>query len=166
MSLHSDLLAQARYLVSREPRRPKQASLRRAVSAAYYAVFHLLTSEASKGFAKDDGLQAIINRAFTHREMNTVSKAFAGGHVPKKLDSVTGRIPVPPQLSGVAQAFADLQQARHEADYNLAKSFTRSEALALISQADQAFRDWATVRKTDWARVYLACFMLWDKWEK
>ena len=38
MSLHQDLLAQARHLLRKEPRRPKQASLRRAVSAAYYAL--------------------------------------------------------------------------------------------------------------------------------
>jgi hypothetical protein len=47
MSLHADLLAQARRLVSQDPRRPRQASLRRAISTAYYALFHLLISEAS-----------------------------------------------------------------------------------------------------------------------
>lgn len=48
MSLHGDLLAQARSLLRREPRRPKQASLRRAVSTAYYALFHLLIHEATR----------------------------------------------------------------------------------------------------------------------
>jgi hypothetical protein len=47
MSLPADLLAQARRLVSLDPRRPRQASLRRAISTAYYALFHLLISEAS-----------------------------------------------------------------------------------------------------------------------
>jgi len=37
MSLHADLLAQAEYLAKKEPKRPRQASLRRAISAAYYA---------------------------------------------------------------------------------------------------------------------------------
>ena len=46
MTLARDLLEQATYLSQREKTRPKQASLRRAVSAAYYAVFHLLNSEA------------------------------------------------------------------------------------------------------------------------
>src|SRR5687767_10606362 len=36
MSLHDDLRRQAWHLATREPRRPVQASLRRAVSAAYY----------------------------------------------------------------------------------------------------------------------------------
>jgi uncharacterized protein (UPF0332 family) len=46
MALAEDLLEQARHLAKREPKRPKQASLRRAVSAAYYSLFHLLVSSA------------------------------------------------------------------------------------------------------------------------
>jgi uncharacterized protein (UPF0332 family) len=48
MSLHNDFLEQARFLAMREARRPKQASLRRAVSTAYYALFHLLASEVAE----------------------------------------------------------------------------------------------------------------------
>ena len=39
MSLHGDLLVQARHLALVEPRRPRQASLRRAISASYFARF-------------------------------------------------------------------------------------------------------------------------------
>ena len=46
MRLPEGLLEQAQHLVKREPKRPKQASLRRAVSTAYYGLFHLLISEA------------------------------------------------------------------------------------------------------------------------
>ena len=45
-----DLLDQADHLAAVESGRPKQASLRRAVSAAYYALFHLLAGEASERF--------------------------------------------------------------------------------------------------------------------
>jgi len=47
MSLARDLLEQAQHLSRREPRRPRQASLRRAISAAYYAMFHLMVQEAT-----------------------------------------------------------------------------------------------------------------------
>ncbi len=46
MAYPDDLLEQAQHLAQREPKRPKQASLRRAISSAYYALFHLLISEA------------------------------------------------------------------------------------------------------------------------
>jgi hypothetical protein len=44
--VHEDLLEQAVRLAMLDVRRPKQANLRRAVSSAYYAVFHLLVDEA------------------------------------------------------------------------------------------------------------------------
>ena len=40
MSLHVDLLRQARLLATKEPRKPLQASLRRGVSAAYLQDWH------------------------------------------------------------------------------------------------------------------------------
>jgi hypothetical protein len=52
MSFPNDLLEQARHLANREPKRPKQASLRRAVSTAYYALFHLLGIETAKNWKR------------------------------------------------------------------------------------------------------------------
>ena len=46
MAFADDLLEQAYHLANRESGDPKQASLRRAVSTAYYALFHLLIDEA------------------------------------------------------------------------------------------------------------------------
>jgi uncharacterized protein (UPF0332 family) len=46
MSFAHDLLEQAEHLVNRDGATPKQASPRRAVSTAYYALFHLLIDEA------------------------------------------------------------------------------------------------------------------------
>ncbi len=46
--MHKDLLEQAERLAMLEIKKPKQASLRRAISAAYYAMFHLLVDEACR----------------------------------------------------------------------------------------------------------------------
>jgi hypothetical protein len=51
-SLHDQLLAQAWLLAKKEPKRPLQASLRRAVSAAYYAVFHLLVDAGGRSLTE------------------------------------------------------------------------------------------------------------------
>jgi uncharacterized protein (UPF0332 family) len=166
MTLHAHLLAQARSLATREPRRPKQATLRRAISSAYYALFHLLVSEASRRFAQEDELWQRLNRVYSHSKMNAVSKEFANGSWPKAFNPVKGKFPIPQELKDVAQAFVDLQQARQNADYDLTKRFSRDDALDLVEQAEQAFRDWALVRQTDLARIYLGCFLLWDEWDK
>jgi hypothetical protein len=83
MSLHDDLLEQAVHLAKIDARRPKQASLRRAVSASYYALFHLLTSEASALYATDFGLAARINRTHNHVEMKKASSLIANDKLPK-----------------------------------------------------------------------------------
>src|SRR5689334_17096903 len=122
MSLHGDLLAQARILVSHEPRRPRQASLRRAVSASYYALFHLLIHEATRMLISGgslDSLRTLVARAFVHTTMNEACRAFAATQLPPAVAAVVSG-PVPGDLREVAQAFVDLQEARYEADYDLA----------------------------------------------
>ena len=54
MALADQLLKQAVLLVLKEPKHPTEASLRRAVSTAYYVVFHLLIEEACSNWARKD----------------------------------------------------------------------------------------------------------------
>lgn len=166
MSLHQDLLDLARLLARHEPRRPKQSSLRRAVSTAYYAVFHLLVSEASGLFVRDEQLKATLNRVYTHAEMAKVAKAFSTGNLPKRLGQSSVLPHISPDLKTTARAFVELQQARHEADYDTARAFTRDDTLTIIDLAAQAFEAWARVKKEDCSRLFLASFLTWDRWDK
>ncbi len=165
MSLHDDLLEHASRLATLDPRRPKQVTLRRAVSAAYYALFHLLTSAASRLYARDSRLLARINRTYSHADLKKVSTFFANDKLPKALQSTRGGYLTPPELRSVATLFAKLQQARHEADYELTQRLSRQDALRCVAWAREAFADWESVKKTDDARLYLACFLLWKRWD-
>jgi hypothetical protein len=168
MSLHDDLLEQSKHLLGREPRRPKQASLRRAISSAYYSLFHLLTYEACKVFVDDDTTIKMLVRSYDHGKMSKVSRSFAKGDLPGKLRPLKGslfgsaRQPTVDRLKSIAQAFVDLQDARHLADYDLTIRFARPEAKALVDLADSAFSDWNLIRKDDLARIYLSCFLVFD----
>jgi hypothetical protein len=164
-SLHEDLLAQAQQLAQLDVRRPKQANLRRAVSSAYYAVFHLLTSQTSALYAVEPGLAARINRTLNHADMKKASTMIANNNLPKAVQPPGGVYTAPADLKTVANAFLSLQQARHEADYDLSQSLRRHEVLAHVQLARQAFEAWERVRKTDDARLYLASFLLWKRWE-
>ena len=158
MSLHGDLLRQARQLAIREPRRPRQASLRRGVSTSYYALFHLLVNEASRLLVSGPDrteLRHCLRRAFGHSNMKTVARQFAQKSPSPKLVPGLNGVLLQPELCRVAASFVDLQQARHEADYDTSRRFTRQEALALIEQAEQAFGDWHFVRGTLPADVFL-----------
>ncbi|HZU99195.1 MAG TPA: hypothetical protein VFF73_20985 [Planctomycetota bacterium] len=152
--MHEDLLEQARHLATRDKKgKPKQANLRRAVSSAYYAMFHLLVAEATKHLLRNTmaKYRSRLARAFTHKAMKVASKWFTEGGTIKGLGPVT----VPPDLKAVAQAVLDLQQARHEADYNLHEPLTRTEALEFVEKAEQAQKAWKRVRKDDVSDLYL-----------
>jgi uncharacterized protein (UPF0332 family) len=165
VSIHKDLLEQAKHLVYRETNRPKQASLRRAVSAAYYALFHLLVSEATK-LIRPARIRVHVRRLYEHGSMRSVCKTWALGSV-ANLPTQSAAIatsPIEPDLRAVAAAFVDLQEARHRADYDLTQLFTRSDSIQLVSRADSAFSDWKAVRSSDNASAFLAALLFERRW--
>lgn len=171
MSLPGELLDQAEMLVKREPKNPKQASLRRAVSAAYYALFHLLAEAAARQFADlcgrgDSGTVWRVTRTFSHMDMKKVSDQFATSMLPAELQRPSEKYQSPGDLKLVAVAFGSLYQARMEADYNTGEPVTRPEAQKQIEKAKEAFAAWERVKESADARTYLACFSLWETWNK
>jgi hypothetical protein len=126
----------------------------------------MLTSATSALFASEAGLASRIGRTLNHAEMKKVSVMVAHGRLPKAVQPPVGSYQVPADLGLVADAFVALQQARHEADYEVSASFTRQEAISYIESARQAFEAWDRAKKTDDARMYLACFLLWKRWDE
>ena len=166
MTLHTDLLEQARHLVRRDAKRPKQVNLRRAVSSAYYALFHLLVADGAKG-VRPAAVRDHVRRLYEHGAMKSVCKAWAVG-MPTNLPASTGTMvsaPIEPQLTDVASAFVRLQNARHAADYDLTRTFNRLYSISLLGSAEQAFRDWAAVRTTPNAGVFLAALLFEKQWK-
>ena len=166
MSLPRDLLAQARLLATKESSRPKQARLRRAVSAAYYALFHLLVSDAVRRLLAGSDREALRNclsRAFDHAVMKRVARQFAQRGLSPKLEPGLNGIPLQEEIVRVAAAFVDLRQHRHEADYDMGRSFTRLEVLSLINDAERAFVDWRKVRQSLQADTFLVGLLAFEK---
>lgn len=73
MAYHDDLLQEAFDLVERNPGNAKQADLRRAASAAYFALFHLLISEAVAHWNMDRSRESLA-RMFDHKIMVKASE--------------------------------------------------------------------------------------------
>ena len=144
MPFPEDLLEQASHLARRDRNRPKQASLRRAISTAYYALFHLLVSEAV-GYWKLKGQRPALARAFDHGKMKHASNGC------KSAD---------PNLQKVADAFVELQQARHLADYDGGKIWTRVESIYHINLAKYAFSSWGRIRDQGPAQDYLLSMLV------
>ena len=107
-----------------------------------------------------------IGRTLNHVEMKRASVMITHGKLPRSVHPPAGNYPIPADLQLVADAFVVLQQARHEADYEVSATFTRHEAISSVESVRQAFKAWDRVRKTDEARFYLACFLLWKRWDE
>ena len=120
MSFADDLLEQSFHLSNRDVGKPKQASLRRAVSTAYYALFHLLIDESVSARAVERQ-RSVLARTFDHGKMKSVCEST--------LKTATGGGRTPPELVTVAQNFIRLQDWRHAADYNNAMHWSHTDAI-------------------------------------
>ena len=115
MSLHHDLLEQARQFATRERTRPKQSSLRRSVSASYYALFHLLLDTAARRLVSGNDRQAlrhVLRRAFSHASMKKTAAGYtsgAGGGA-EALRPGLNNLQLQPELMRVAAMFRYLQE--------------------------------------------------------
>ena len=149
MTFAEELLKQAFLLLNKESKNPTQASLRRSVSTAYYALFHLLIQEACNNWVRTD-TRDFLARAFNHRTMKDAST---------RAENATYDASVSPQvvakLRSVARAFRELQFSRHLADYSIATKWDRSKAVAKLNQAKTAFSDWKSIRNDYVAQKYL-----------
>lgn len=151
MSLPNDLLELSGYLSRRERSKPKQSSLRRSISTAYYALFHFIIQEACKQmFGGSDAsrfVRSVAARAFEHGHMKDCCKHFASGNVKK--------FPVAPVgatnqlIKDISRTFNLLQEARHKADYDTFRNVTRSEATTSHNLALQAIGQMQRLKDVD-----------------
>lgn len=134
------LLEQADRLVAAPPAGPpRQVDLRRAISSAYYALFHLtLTALADEvvGTAHRNTLRyALVHRGVDHRAIKDLCLALSKSPPPTKYAAFA-----PAGLFGrdflvFAGAFTALQGERHRADYDVGARYRTSNARSAIAQS-------------------------------
>ena len=122
------MIATARSLMELDPRQPTQANQRRAVSTAYYAVFHALARTAA------DLLIGVKHTAAWHQ----VYRALEHGHAKRACRNKHAMEGFPSEILEFAGTFVVLQDARHQADYSLEVRCERNGTLAAIDRAEKA----------------------------
>lgn len=110
--------------------------MRRAVSTAYYAVFHLLVEDFVEHWEFEDQ-RARLARMFDHKKMRDA--AFT----PKDEKNPT---PVEAALVDVKRAFRQLQADRHRADYDLSWNIVPTDVQDAITRAEDTFAKWRSIR--------------------
>jgi len=167
MPLAIDLLRQAEHLANLDTSRSNQANLRRAVSAAYYSLFHLLIADCTGRLSakRPAKLAPRIARAFAHSEMKQVCRAISEGHRSAVLEDLQPA-GFSPGLRLVASTFVRLQDERHRADYDVSATFTRLETLDILVLAKDGFTNWTKTRRTEETNVFLAALLFSGRWAK
>jgi hypothetical protein len=155
-----ELLELAQELASLHPDSPHQPSLRRAVSTAYYALFHLLISEATANWQRPE-LRAALGRVFDHGPMKqaadkkvTELNNYFKTRPPEGLEKTVAL-----HLRNVADTFGQAQYHRNEADYNTAREWNSTEVLLHIDLIADAFKSWNIIREEPAAQAYLVSML-------
>ncbi len=169
MRLSRDLLAQAKHLGTKEPRRPQQASLRRSISTAYYALFHFLGEESADllvgAGASARPFAELARRAIAHSRLKDTCGEFLKRTPKDILRPFWTSLPVSgdPDLAKICTHFRYRQARRHAADYDLSATFSRSEALDACEMAREAMRAWDDLKrsKRQVAELFALSILLW-----
>lgn len=160
--LSRDLLDLADQLAKLGSTRPKQAVLRRAISTAYYGVFHFLIEQATKELAgvrgTDANLRAFLARGVSHAGLKSICKSIGAGNWPSSIEKRIGKGalgPPPAPLRSVGAGFVNLQELRHVADYDPLRRFNRADTIIEVGPADGLVSDWGLVPDGDEKRFFV-----------
>ncbi len=127
--------------------RPPYTAHRRAVSTAYYAVFHAITDRVVQAtfFETDTAFQRKVRRWIQHGDIKTVAiwtsqiqgtrQDTPPAHIKTLLVPSEGRTHIDEDTVVIAEGFLELNEKREQADYDHDAVFTRPDTLDLMELA-------------------------------
>lgn len=132
-----DFIVTAKLLAAQPSRgRPLETNLRRAVSTAYYALFHCLAECCADTLVGGTGARR------SRDAWRQVYRALQHGRARERCIDIgrssLARFPV--EIQNFAQVFADMQPLRHSADYDPDAEFSRNPVIQSINDAENAIR--------------------------
>lgn len=131
------------------PGRPPYTAHRRAVSTAYYALFHAITDRVADTVfpSADTAFRRRVRRWISHADTRTVARwvsqlqgttsGKAPPHIVDLLAPAGGSTHLNADTLTIADAFLELNAKREQADYDHEAVFPRPDARGLIALARQ-----------------------------
>jgi len=134
LPLAEDFLAISERMLAEGIGSDKQADIRRAISTAYYAVFHRLCELCA---------DALVGKSHSPDAYTSIYRSLDHGSALQTLKQIKPRSDIPPRI---ISNFAELQDARHWADYDPRprrdgdsfEIFPAEKATELVKQASDA----------------------------
>jgi hypothetical protein len=143
------LLDQAHALLAETDAGPRcQVDLRRAISAAYYSVFHTLTCAAADRIVGSANRSTpgytLVYRAIDHRALNSLCLMATRPILPPKYQACCPHGGFGDDIRQFCRSVSDLQQQRNTADYDPGLTVEASDARGWVIVAGTAIRHWAS----------------------
>ena len=145
-----------------------EARVRRSISTSYYALFHFLVNEACSRLVGAGGIQRrrILGRSFTHSGIRTALGKVRGANIDPSIHEFMqgpgGPVPPPAFAQALAAVFVAVEGARNDADYDLNKMLSVTDAhlaAVRVRLAIEAWRDALSVEDEDF-KASLGLLML------
>ena len=131
---------------------PTEADLKRAISAAYYAMFTALAESC------DDTLVGVSPNARYTREWILTYRALQHRYARQQCSRREVNL-YPPAIVLFARTFTATQAMRHEADYNPVSQFTQRQANDIVDQAEYAINQFMATDE-DERRLFAAYVLM------
>lgn len=123
--------------------RPRETNLRRAVSTAYYALFHCIARSCADLIVGGSG--ADRSGPAWQQAYRALDHGIARQRCEKQ--KVISRFPA--EIQRFASLFVLMQKRRHAADYDPNVGFVKSQVLTFISVAEQAIDEFLNSPRKD-----------------
>ena len=133
---------------------PTQEQLKRAISSAYYAMFHALCKSNADTLA-GTGIAPLSREIWTR-----TYRALNHQQARRQLLQTQRRLPAPAQA--FAEIFDNMQTQRNEADYNPHSRFSRDQVTKLLDAAEAATEEYMQMPRGD-RRAVAALVLLQDR---
>jgi hypothetical protein len=144
VGLADELFEDAHFLADKGITDQRQTMMRRSISTAYYAAFHLFIEDFVEHWEFPDQ-RARLGRMFGHGKMST-------GFTPKDKKNPTS---LEQELQDVLRDFSQLQKDRERADYDGGWRLVETDVRIAIRNAEVVFAKWRKIRDEDIARGHL-----------
>jgi hypothetical protein len=154
VGLADELFEDAHELADKGIAHQRQTYMRRAISTAYYAAFHLFVEDFVEHWEFEDQ-RARLGRMFNHGPMRNAA------YTPKEKNNPTA---LEQELLDVITAFAQLQKDRQRADYDAGWKLVETDVRDSIRLAEDVFVKWRKIKGENIARHHLLS-MFGAKWE-
>jgi len=141
---HKHLFEQAERLAAPAADAPKQVDIRRAISSAYYGLFHFVLTAAADQYIgvtkRATSEYGRVYRSVDHKSLRELCEDVKKPTLPAKYAVHQPAGGFGPNIVAFATAVVDLQEKRHSADYDPMIRVKLSDAQLAIRTAKAAIR--------------------------